>query len=85
MLLKPPLLRGLALGAVALGFAAPHAHAQTADKKTAVSGWVSSLQYYGNLGDDFWNRSGVDIEVGGGGGITRYLSPSFDLGVGAAL
>ena len=81
MHLKPQLLRGLALGVVALGFAAPHAHAQTADKKTAVSGWVSSLQYYGNLGDDFWNRSGVDIEVGGGGGITRYLSPSFDLGV----
>ncbi|MDO7849664.1 OmpA family protein [Hymenobacter sp. M29] len=61
--------------------AAPHAQAQTADKKTAISGWVSSLQYTGNLGTDFWKLSGVDIEVGGGGGITRYLSPSFDLGV----
>ena len=81
MLLKPQLLRGAALGAVVLGMAAPHAQAQTADKKTAISGWVSSLQYTGNLGTDFWKRSGVDIEVGGGGGITRYLSPSFDLGV----
>ena len=69
------------MGAVMLGMAAPQVQAQTADKKTAISGWVSSLQYYGNTGNDFWNRSGVDIEVGGGGGITRYLSPSFDLGV----
>ena len=49
------------------------------DRKTAISGWVSSLQYKGNFGSDFWNRSGVDIEVGGGGSITRYLSPSFDV------
>lgn len=78
---KPQLLKGLVLGAVVLGMAAPNAKAQTADKKNAISGWVSLLQYYGNTGDDFWNRSGVDIEVGGGGGYTRYLSPSFDLGV----
>ncbi len=78
---KPQLLRGLALGAVVLGMAAPRSEAQTPEKKTAISGWVSSLQYYGNLGDDFWNRSGVDIEVGGGGGITRYLTPTFDIGV----
>src|SRR6476661_2027312 len=72
-------LPGALLCAAVLG--GQTAQAQTADKKTALSGWVSSLQYTGNLGDDFWNRSGVDIEVGGGGGITRYLSPSFDLGV----
>ena len=75
------LLRGLALGAVLFGAAAPRSQAQTADRKTAISGNVGSLQYNGNMGTDFWNRSGVDIEVGGGGSITRYLSPSFDVAV----
>ncbi len=78
---KLKLLRALALGTVVLGMAAPHAKAQTADRKTALSGNVGLLQYRGNMGSDFSNRSGVDIEVGGGGGITRYLSPSFDLGL----
>ena len=79
MLPKPQLLRGLALGAVVLGMAAPHVQAQTPDRKTALSGYVGSLQYNGNMGSDYWNRSGVDIEVGGGGSITRYLSPTFDI------
>ena len=79
MHLKSPLLRGFALGAVLLGIAAPHAQAQTPDRKTALSGNVGLLQYNGNMGTDFWNRSGVDIEVGGGGAISRYLSPSFDV------
>jgi OOP family OmpA-OmpF porin len=79
MFLKPQLLRGLALGAVVLGMATPQAQAQTPDRKTALSGNVGLLQYRGNMGSDFWNRSGVDIEVGGGGAITRYLSPTFDL------
>ena len=78
---KLKLLRALALGTVVLGMAAPHAKAQTADRKTALSGNVGLLQYRGNMGSDFSNRSGVDIEVGGGGGITRYLSPSLDLGL----
>lgn len=81
MALKPQLLRGLALGTVMLGMAAPHAQAQTPDRKTALSGNIGLLQYRGNMGTDFWNRSGVDLEVGGGGAITRYLSPSFDLGL----
>jgi OOP family OmpA-OmpF porin len=73
------LVPGTMLCAAAL--ATSPTQAQTADRKTALSGWVSSLQFDGNVGSDFWNRSGVDIEVGGGGGITRYLSPSFDVGV----
>ena len=81
MRLKPQLLRGLAVGAVILGMAAPHAQAQTADRKTALSANIGLLQYNGNMGSDFWNRSGVDIEVGGGGAITRYLTPTFDLGL----
>lgn len=79
MLLKPQLLRGLALGGLLFCMAAPRSQAQTADRKTAISGNVGLLQYKGNMGDDFWNRSGVDLEVGGGGTITRYLSPSFDV------
>ena len=75
----PNLLRGLALGTVMLGMAAPHSQAQTADRKTAISANIGLLQYRGNMGNDFWNRSGVDLEVGGGGTISRYLSPSFDL------
>ena len=79
MVSKPNLLRGLALGAVVLGMAAPRAQAQTADRKTALSASVGLLQYNGNMGSDFWNRSGNDLVVGGGGAITRYLSPSFDV------
>ena len=76
---KSNILRALLLGTVVLGAAAPSAQAQTPDRKTAISGYVGSLQYNGNMGSDFWNRSGVDIEVGGGGSITRYLSPTFDI------
>ena len=79
MQLKPTLLRGLALGTVMLGMAAPYAKAQTADRKTALSANIGLLQYSGNMGSDFWNRSGNDLTVGGGGAITRYLSPSFDV------
>ena len=79
MELKPKLLRGLALGTVVLGMAAPHAKAQTADRKTALSANIGLMQYSGNQGSDFWNRSGNDLSVGGGGTVTRYLSPSFDV------
>jgi OOP family OmpA-OmpF porin len=79
MFLKPQLLRGLALGAVVLGMTTPQAQAQTPDRKTALSGSVGLLQYNGNMGSDFWNRSGNDLEVGGGATLTRYLSPTFDL------
>ncbi len=79
--LKSQLLRGLALGAVVLGMAVPRVQAQTADRKTALSANIGLLQYRGNMGTDFGNRSRGDLEVGGGGAITRYLSPSFDLGL----
>ena len=75
----PNLLRGVALGAVMLGMAASSAQAQTADRKTALSGNVGLLQYRGNMGTDFWDRSEPDLEVGGGGTLSRYLSPSFDV------
>ena len=55
MHLKPQLLRGLALGAAMLGLAAPHAEAQTADKKTAISLTGNAYEYKGNYGDNFWD------------------------------
>ncbi|WP_188562081.1 OmpA family protein [Hymenobacter frigidus] len=75
----PNLLRGLALGAIMLSMAASSAQAQTADRKTALSGNVGLLQYRGNMGTDFWDRSEPDLEVGGGGTLSRYLSPTFDV------
>ncbi|OGX84755.1 hypothetical protein BEN47_15960 [Hymenobacter lapidarius] len=79
MHLKPQLLRGLALGAVMLGMAAPHSQAQTADKKTAISLYGSAYQYKGNYGSYFWDFS----KSNGGPGITfnRYLSSGLDLGL----
>ncbi len=78
--LKPQLLRGIALGAALLGIAAPHSQAQTADRKTAIGANVSLEQYRGNMGSDFWDLSAPkEFRVGGGGHITRYLSPTFDL------
>lgn len=77
---KSQLLRGLALGAVVLGMAVPRVQAQTADRKTAIGANVSLEQYHGNMGTDFWNIGyPKEFRVGGGGHITRYLSPSFDL------
>ena len=78
--LKHQLLRGLALGAVVLGMASPRSQAQTADRKTAIGANVSLEQYRGNMGTDFWDiGSPKEFRVGGGGHITRYLSPSFDV------
>jgi len=73
-------LRRLLSGAALLvaGLAAIPAHAQTADRKTAIGANVSILQYQGNLGGDFW-RLFAPEQVGVGAHITRYLSRSFDV------
>ncbi len=63
---------------LAAGLAASPTLAQTADRKTAIGGHVSVLQYQGNLGGDFWKLSAPQ-KIGGGGHITRYLSRSFDV------
>ncbi|WP_375417976.1 OmpA family protein [uncultured Hymenobacter sp.] len=81
MNLLSPSLRRLALAAVGGLLAASTVQAQTPDKKTALSANVGLLQYHGNLGSDFWKIGDVDSEAGVGIGLTRYLSPSFDLGV----
>ncbi|MFD1468708.1 OmpA family protein [Hymenobacter caeli] len=74
------LVPGFALLGASLG--APQAvQAQTADHKTAISGNASVLQYRGELGNDWWNLGREGLRFGGGAAITRYLSPSFDLGL----
>ena len=71
---------GLLLGAM-LATALPEAQAQTAERRTALSANVGLMQYNGNMGTDFWDLGRTDFRVGGGGGITRYMSPSIDLGL----
>ena len=78
---KPILAAALLFGGLLTG-ASTAAQAQTADRRTALSANAGILQYKGNMGSDFWDLSRpLDLRVGGGGGITRYLSPSFDLGL----
>ncbi|HET9504671.1 MAG TPA: OmpA family protein [Hymenobacter sp.] len=76
-LLSPLRPGALALAGSCLAFAA---HAQTADKKTAIGVNISMMQYQGDLGSD-WGHSSFPLQVGVGAHITRYLSPSFDVAV----
>ena len=59
--------------------AAPHSHAQTADRKTAISLYGSAYQYKGSLGEDFWKWD--RNYYGPGISINRYLTPGLDLGL----
>ncbi|SMB88004.1 OmpA/MotB domain protein [Hymenobacter roseosalivarius DSM 11622] len=69
-------LLGLALLA-----AAPEGHAQSADRKTGISLYGSTLQYHGDLGSE-WFKSNK-IEYGGGITLSRYLTPGLDVGIAA--
>jgi OOP family OmpA-OmpF porin len=74
------ILRKLLPGALlaAAGLTASSVQAQNADHKTAIGANVSHMDYQGNAGGDFF-QSNWPLRLGGGGHITRYLSPSFDL------
>jgi OOP family OmpA-OmpF porin len=63
---------------LAAGLSAVPASAQTPDRKTAIGANVSYLQYQGNLASNF-GKMEFPLQVGVGGHITRYLSPTFDL------
>ena len=76
-LLAPSLALGLTLLA-----AAPRGHAQTADRKTAISLYGSAYQYKGNFGSNYWKWS--DNQYGPGISINRYLTPGLDLGLSGA-
>ncbi|GAB3304159.1 hypothetical protein GCM10027511_16900 [Hymenobacter humi] len=62
-----------------LGLAAPHAEAQTADKKTAISLTGNAYEYKGNYGSNFWDWTSNNY--GPGFNLNRYLSPGVDLGL----
>ncbi|MCB2378055.1 OmpA family protein [Hymenobacter sp. BT635] len=79
--MKRSLTYSLALGLTLLA-AAPRGHAQTADRKTAVSLYGSVYQYKGSLGSDFF-KSGNN-HFGPGISINRYLTPGLDLGLQGA-
>jgi OOP family OmpA-OmpF porin len=67
------------LGLAATLLAASPGHAQTADRKTAISLFGSAYQYKGSLGEDFWKWD--RNYYGPGIGINRYLSKGLDLGL----
>ena len=78
-------MRHLLAKTAALGFAllaaAPEGQAQSADKKTGISLYGSTLQYHGDLGSE-WFKSDK-IEYGGGITLSRYLTPGIDVGISA--
>ncbi|KAA9332043.1 OmpA family protein [Hymenobacter busanensis] len=66
---------------LALCTAAPRdGHAQTADKKTGINIYGSTLQYKGNLGSQYW-KAGDNFEFGAGVSVYRYITKGLDLGV----
>ena len=68
----------LGLGMLA---ASPHSHAQTADQKWGLSGYVTTLKYRGDLGNSYFNhRNGT---YGGGLTLSHYLSSGLDINLSA--
>ncbi|WP_051359706.1 OmpA family protein [Adhaeribacter aquaticus] len=62
---------------VLCSFLATSSYAQNADNKWALSGFASVYQYKGNVGSEFFKFG--EGRTGGGIGLSRYLSPWFDL------
>ncbi|GAB2956869.1 hypothetical protein GCM10027048_23930 [Hymenobacter coalescens] len=66
---------------LALLAVAPHlSQAQTADRKTSIGLYGSTLQYKGNLGSQYW-KAGDNFEFGAGLSVYRYITKGLDLGV----
>ncbi|NML64168.1 OmpA family protein [Hymenobacter sp. RP-2-7] len=59
----------------------PRADAQTPDKKWGLSGYVSTLQYRGDLGSNFWDAR--NLNYGGGITLSRYIYGGLDLNLSA--
>ena len=68
----PACLLGLGLLTVAT-----QAHAQTADRKTAIGLHANATQYRGDLGNAFWDWK--NMPYSGGLDITRYLGKVLDI------
>jgi OOP family OmpA-OmpF porin len=79
--MKHPLFKTALLSGVALLAAAPRSQAQNADRKWGISGYVSALQYRGDLGSNFWDLR--NQPYGGGLTLSHYISKGFDLNLSA--
>jgi OOP family OmpA-OmpF porin len=79
--MKHPLFKTALLSGAALLAAAPHSQAQNADRKWGVSGYVTTLQYRGDLGSNFWDAH--DLTYGGGLTLSRYLTKGLDINLSA--
>jgi len=61
--------------------AAPRSQAQSADKKFGISGYATTLQYMGDLGNTYFKaKNGT---YGGGLTLSRYISKGFDINLSA--
>ncbi|RZK21774.1 MAG: OmpA family protein [Hymenobacter sp.] len=68
----------LGLGLLA---ATPRSQAQTPERKWGISGYASTLQYHGDLGENYWDTR--NLTYGGGLTLSRYISKGLDLNLSA--
>ncbi|AYA38648.1 OmpA family protein [Hymenobacter oligotrophus] len=64
---------------LALLAAAPRGQAQNADRRWGLGLNVSTFQYKGNFGSEYWKLD--QAEFGPGLSINRYISPGLDMGL----
>ncbi|MVN75804.1 OmpA family protein [Hymenobacter sp. HMF4947] len=75
------LLFKTALCAAGVLAAAPRIHAQTADRKWGVSGYATTLEYRGDLGNNYFTTR--NATYGGGLTLSHYLSKGIDINLSA--
>jgi OOP family OmpA-OmpF porin len=68
----------LGLGLLA---AAPRSHAQSAERKWGASAYGTTLQYHGDLGENYWSTR--NLTYGGGLTLSRYISSGLDINLSA--
>jgi OOP family OmpA-OmpF porin len=68
----------LGLGLLA---AVPRSQAQSADRKWGISAYGTTLQYHGDLGENYWDTR--NLTYGGGLTLSRYIIPGLDLNLSA--
>jgi OOP family OmpA-OmpF porin len=68
----------LGLGLLA---AVPRSQAQSADRKWGISAYGTTLQYHGDLGENYWDTR--NLTYGGGLTLSRYIIPGLDINLSA--
>ena len=68
----------LGLGLLA---AVPRTHAQSPERKWGVSAYGTTLQYHGDLGENYWDTR--NLTYGGGLTLSRYITRGLDLNLSA--